>query len=235
MEPKMTTTEHAEQTRLLTPAELAMCIKMFREMRHWSQEQLAAIAGINARTIQRIEQGLPASLDTRRALARAFEFDDIDIFSKPFTIPSEEEAKAAKEKFDKENVTLQAHPLTTGKQLAKLAETCSMDLSVPAFELPREADEVFAMLVDYLRDYRDCATDYSEMQKFEIYDEMQSHIDTLKDLGVALRYATRKIQIKWGTNADVKPMPATVLYVVCFPVGEEPEHFATPRSAGIRL
>ncbi len=231
----MTTTEHAEQTRLLTPAELAMCIKMFREMRHWSQEQLAAIAGINVRTIQRIEQGLPASLDTRRALARAFAFDDIDIFSKPFTIPSEEEAKAAKDKFDKENVTLLASPLTTGKQLAKLAETCSMDLSVPAFELPREADEVFAMLVDYLRDYRDCATDYNEMQKFEIYDEIQSHIDTLKDLGVALRYATRKIQVKWGTDADVKPMPATVLYVVCFPLGKEPEHFATPKSAGIRL
>lgn len=231
----MNATKHVQQPRLLTSAELAACIKMFREMRQWSQEQLAAISGLNVRTIQRVEQGLSASLDTRRALARAFEFEDIDVLNKPFAIPSEEEAKAAKEKFDREHVTLTAMPLTTGKQLAKLAETCSMDLSEPAFELTREADETFAMLVDYLRDYRDCADVYSEMQKFDVYDEMQSHIDALKALGVSLRYATRKIQVKWGTDADAKPMPLTVLYVVGFPLGEEPEQFATPKSGGIRL
>lgn len=32
----MNTTEHAQQTRLLTLAELAACIKLFREMRQWS-------------------------------------------------------------------------------------------------------------------------------------------------------------------------------------------------------
>ena len=231
----MSATEHVQQTRLLTPTELAACIKLFREMRQWSQEQLSAISGLNVRTIQRVEQGQVASLDTRRALARAFELEDIDALNKPFVIPSEEDAKAAKEKFDQEHVTLTATPLTTGKQLAKLAETCSMDLSEPAFELTREADETFAMLVDYLREYRDCADAYNETQKFEIYDELQSHIDALKVLGVSLRYATRKIQVKWGTGADVKPMLATVLYIVGFPLGKEPEQFATPKSASIRL
>lgn len=41
-------------------------------------------------------QGEPANLDTRRALARAFEFEDIDALSKPFTIPTEDELKAAR-------------------------------------------------------------------------------------------------------------------------------------------
>jgi transcriptional regulator with XRE-family HTH domain len=231
----MSTAESTQQTRLLTPAELAVCIKMFREMRQWSQEQLAEISGLNVRTVQRVEQGLSASLDTRRALASAFEFEDIDVFNKPFTIPSEEELKAEKEKFDREYVTLTAIPLTTGKQLAKLAEICSMDLSEPGFELTREADETFAALVDYFRDYRDCADVYSETQKFEIYDEMQSHIDALKTLGVSLRYAERKIQVKWGTEPDSKPMPVNVLYVIAFPLGKEPEQFATPKSGGIRL
>lgn len=232
----MNATEHAQQPRLLTPAELAAFIKLFREMRQWSQEQLAAISGLNVRTIQRVEQGLSASLDTRRALARAFELEGIDVLNKPFTIPSEEEAKAAKEKFDREHVTLTAIPLTTGKQLAKLAETCSMDLSEPAFELTREADKTFAMLVDYFREYRDCADVYSETQKFDVYDEMQSHIDALQALGVSLRYATRKVRVTWGSHAaDAKPMPLTVLYVVGFPLGEDPEQFATPKSGGIRL
>lgn len=110
-----------------------------------------------------------------------------------------------------------------------------MDLSEPAFELPREADETFAALVDYFRDYRDCADVYSETQKFEVYDEMQSHIDALKTLGVSLRYAERKMQVKWGSDTDNKPMPVNVLYVVGFPLGKEPEQFATPKSGGIRL
>ncbi|AIV47261.1 helix-turn-helix family protein [Burkholderia pseudomallei TSV 25] len=231
----MNATENAQQTRLLTPAELALCVRLFREMRQWSQEQLAAISGLNVRTIQRVEHGMSASLDTRRAIARAFEFEDIDALNKPFNIPSEAELKAAKEKFDREHVNLTAIPLTTGKQLAKLAETCTMDLSEPAFELTREADETFAALVDYFRDYRDCADAYSETQKFEVYDEMQSHIDALKKLGVSLRYAERKMQMKWGSAPDSKPMPANVLYVVGFPLGKEPEQFATPRTAGIWL
>lgn len=115
----MNTTDHIQQARLLTPEELAACIKLFREMRQWSQEQLAEISRLSVRTIQRVEQGLSASLDTRRALASAFEFEDIDVLNKPFTIPSEEELNAAKEKFDREHITLMATPLTTGKQLAK--------------------------------------------------------------------------------------------------------------------
>ncbi|CAN7365503.1 helix-turn-helix domain-containing protein [Paraburkholderia terricola] len=169
MEARTNTTEQSQQARLLTPNELALLIEVFREMRQWSQEQLAAISGLNVRTIQRAEKGEPASLDTRRALARAFEFEDIDALSEPFMIPTEDDLKAAKEKFDRDHITLTATPMTTGKQLAKLAESCTMDLSEPAFALTREADEAFATLVDYFRDYRDCADAYMEMQKFEMY------------------------------------------------------------------
>ncbi|CAI8714583.1 hypothetical protein EMIT0324P_120019 [Pseudomonas chlororaphis] len=110
-----------------------------------------------------------------------------------------------------------------------------MDLSEPAFELTREADETFAVLVDYFRDYRDCADAYSEVQKFVVHDEMQSRIDTLKQLGVSLRYAEREVQVKWSSAPNSKPMPAKVLYLVGFPLGKEPQQFATPKSAGIRL
>jgi transcriptional regulator with XRE-family HTH domain len=231
----MNAAENAQQPRLLTPAELAACIKLFRELRQWSQEQLADISGLSVRTIQRVERGMSANLDTRRALAGAFEADDIDAFNKPIAIPSEEEIKAMKEKFDREHVTLTALPLTTGKQLAKLAEVCSMDMSEPGFEMTREADEVFAVLVDYFRDYRDCAPDYAEAQKFEVYDELQALIDTLKTLGVSLRYAERKMHVKWGLTAESTPTLVNMLYVIAFPLGREPEQFSTPKSAGMRL
>ena len=93
--------------------------------------------------------------------------------------------------------------------MAKLTEAHMMDLSEPGCELEREADEAFAGLVDYFREYRDCADLYTESTKFEVYDELQSRIDGLKALGVSLRYAERKMQVKWGADPDAKPMPVS--------------------------
>ena len=99
-------TATAQEPRTLTPAELAAVVRLFRETRGWSQEQLAEIARVSARTVQRVEDGQPASLETRRALAGAFGFDDIDAFNKPYSIPTDEELAAAKERFEREHVTL---------------------------------------------------------------------------------------------------------------------------------
>lgn len=43
------------------------------------------------------------------------------------------------------------------RPLAKLAQSCSVELSEPAFELPPDADETSAKPVDHFRDYRACA------------------------------------------------------------------------------
>jgi transcriptional regulator with XRE-family HTH domain len=53
----------------LDPARL----KQLRESRGWTQEQLAEIAGLNARTVQRIEAGGNASAETGMALASALD------------------------------------------------------------------------------------------------------------------------------------------------------------------
>lgn len=228
----MTTQNSPFSPRMLTTDEVAACIRLFRDLRHWSQEQLAAISGLSVRTIQRVEQGKSANFDTRRALARAFELEDIDALNKPFSIPNEEELRAAQEKFERDNITLALSPLATGRQLAQLVDTCDMDLSEPAFELPREAAEVFAALVDAFREYRDCSELYTQVQKLDVYDDLQRYIDELKESGVSLRYAERKMQI--GASApDAKPLRVTALYLVAFRLGKEPDQIATPRTARI--
>ena len=209
-----------------------MVARLFREMRQWSQEQLAELSGLSVRTIQRVERGQPADLDTRRAMARAFQFDDIDTFNKPFAIPTPEEQQVEKEKFERENVMLDALPLASGKQLAQLAEEHQLDLCTPGFDLARQADEEFAALVDELHDYRDCAELYSEVQKFEIYDSFQKRIDDLRVMGVSLCHATRRIQYK-ARALDAEPLRMRALYLVAFPLGQEPKQFATPRSMAI--
>ncbi len=50
-----------------------MILKRLRENRKWSQEQLAKMAGLSVRTIQRIEAGHSASLETLKALASVLE------------------------------------------------------------------------------------------------------------------------------------------------------------------
>ena len=53
-------------------------IKRMRLERHWSQEQLAEMSGINIRTIQRIENGENAGLESLKSLASVFETNITD-------------------------------------------------------------------------------------------------------------------------------------------------------------
>lgn len=55
--------------------EMLMLVKKLRLQRGWSQEQLAEMLGVSVRTVQRIERGLPPSLETAKALAAVFEVD----------------------------------------------------------------------------------------------------------------------------------------------------------------
>ena len=52
-----------------------MKIKDLRHKKGWSQEQLADLCGLNVRTIQRVENGNQASLETLKSLASVFEVD----------------------------------------------------------------------------------------------------------------------------------------------------------------
>ncbi len=48
-------------------------VKSLRLTRHWSQEQLAQLSHLNVRTIQRVEKGEGAGLETLKSLASVFE------------------------------------------------------------------------------------------------------------------------------------------------------------------
>jgi DNA-binding XRE family transcriptional regulator len=52
-----------------------MVVQEMRLKNGWSQQQLADISGLNVRTIQRIEQGQSASLESFKALGAAFNVD----------------------------------------------------------------------------------------------------------------------------------------------------------------
>lgn len=71
----------------------AKTVKRLRTERAWSQEQLAEIADVSLRTIQRVEADGSASRETRMALAAAFGIDIRDL-AEPEAAPSESPSPA---------------------------------------------------------------------------------------------------------------------------------------------
>ena len=52
-----------------------MLVQKLRLQKGWSQQQLADLSGLSVRTIQRIEQGQAASIESLKSLAAVFEID----------------------------------------------------------------------------------------------------------------------------------------------------------------
>ena len=63
-----------------------MILKQLRISKHLSQEQLALMAGLNVRTIQRLESGHNASVESLKCLASALEVDISTLNQEKFMI-----------------------------------------------------------------------------------------------------------------------------------------------------
>jgi transcriptional regulator with XRE-family HTH domain len=69
-----------------------MIVRKLREKHGWSQEQLAQLAGVSLRTIQRVEAGNRASLETLNSLASVFETDLSKLTEEIIVIDKESDA-----------------------------------------------------------------------------------------------------------------------------------------------
>lgn len=99
--------------------------------------------------------------------------------------------------------------------------------------MPRRS---FASLVDYFRDYRDCASDYSESAKLAVYDEMQELIDELQQLEVAIQCATRKVHLKVsGEPSEAAPLTVHMSYLIAFEQGKAPSEFAVQKKLNFQF
>lgn len=70
-----------------------MIVRKLRLKRGWSQSQLAEMAGVTTRTIQRVEQGQKPSLETCKALASVFEVDLSQLQPEEATMNNDTELK----------------------------------------------------------------------------------------------------------------------------------------------
>jgi transcriptional regulator with XRE-family HTH domain len=224
------TVEPMEKAQPLSSEELAFIIRELREMRQWSQDTLSAVSKLSIRTIQRVENGESSNGDTRRALALAFELEDIEIFNKPLSLPDPEQVLAEMEKFKREHLPLEGHVVSTGQELVRLFESAQMDSSSAGAALEGAASEAFAGLIDYLRDYRDCADCMSETEKLAVFKDVQGYLDALRKEGFTVSYARRDTKLVSQNSADKTPWAVTIIYLVASPKGSEPKLMLVPRQ-----
>jgi transcriptional regulator with XRE-family HTH domain len=71
-------------------------IQALRKQRSWSQDDLAAAAGLNLRTVQRIERSGDASLQSRRAIAAAFGIEGNELDSQEEAMPAQYEYRVVR-------------------------------------------------------------------------------------------------------------------------------------------
>lgn len=185
-------------------------VKALREKRAWSQEHLAAVAGTSARTVQRIERGEPASVDTLMALAQALDvtIDVLRITPEAWN-KAVEDLKQLEERY--RIVNLQR--IERASMLSQLfsgadAMLCEhVDLANDA-----EEDEV-ARFEGVLRDCLDVWSDISPTSRREAEKDLQTIIEDLNALGlvVAAGSDSRRLRFMNGTG---HPVAINTLYLM---------------------
>ncbi len=228
-EPNQTT---AGGPRHLTPEEIGWMVKTFRTAQGWTQETLAELSGLQTRTIQRVEQGHSSNPDTRRAIGRAFKFDDIDFFNTLKGIPTDDEMQKQKEAFDRDHLLLDVRTVD-GRQLLVLMQDgadfkaiCAMSVA----ELSRAAQNAFATIVDFVRDCMDIFDVAPQSEILGYGDMLDESIAELKAAGFCLCAAFRDTKLTNDSWANKTLLPCRITYLLAGPKDQPPAKVAVARK-----
>jgi transcriptional regulator with XRE-family HTH domain len=218
--------------RPLTPEEIGSLVKIVRTHQGWTQEVLALLSGLQPRTIQRVEQGQPSSIDTRRAIARAFRLDDIDYFNSPKHFPSAAEIQKQKEVFDREHVLLDAQ-VVNGRQLLTLMQDNpgfgALSLGSTT-DLSRAAQDAFAFIADFVRDCLDIFDVASQTEILGYGDDLDDLIAELGKCGFCLCAAFRQTSLAVVGTEKPKPLPCKITYLLAAPKDQPATKVAVARK-----
>lgn len=217
------------ELRSPSKAELAFIVPMLRNLRGWTQETLAELAGVSTRTIQRIEDGQGAGADTLRAIARAADAEDLDFLLRAQAFPTEAEFKKQQERFERENLMLDATAASTGRGVEAFMGGLNMlSCSDDAVRDPDVRGHA-AALFDYMRDYLDVKGELSHQDRLTVADELEAILASLREAGWTPVVAVRHTQLTNDSWVDKTPWRVTIGYLSLAPKGHTPAKVAVPR------
>jgi transcriptional regulator with XRE-family HTH domain len=184
---------------------LARNVRTMRDIKHWTQQHLADVAGVLLRTVQRVEKGDGASVETLGALANAFDVS-IDILQADFAAIADQ-------------LTQQEEEFRKGHDIVQIAPvTCSSDFGVldgaqgsvfHCFSKEDAVQDAFAGLQANVRDMIDIWDDVDPGSHREWMRSAFAQVEELTKLGVVI--GVGRVDRVW------RQIPLTVLYVVAMP------------------
>lgn len=222
--------------RVLSNEELGKTVRMLRDESKWTQATLAELSGVTERTVQRVEQGKGASYDTRRALARGFGFDDIDIFNNPIPVLNSEKYQQYLSELERSTVVIDMSFVISASEVRKLVEGADSSVSDQIGEPPADARQAFAGLVDNLRDYNDVRELYGEVQKLEFDEFLETFLQEVKANGCGVAVGERRAKLVFANDPPGKaPMNWRNVYFVVARRDELPSKIRVPKKVELGL
>jgi transcriptional regulator with XRE-family HTH domain len=205
-------------------AVLGKNVRQLRESRHWTQQHLADIAGIVLRTVQRVEKGEGASVETLYALSNAFDVS-IDVLQTDVE-PLVEKLMEQRESFLKTHDLVTVAPVTCSAHLEAIGHA---DGSVmECFSDEDGVRDAFAELQSNMNDMLDVWDDVDALQRREWAKNAFQQVHELNRLGLVVHAGKAKRAVRTGSGTSLR---MEVVYVLAWPKGQEKEVIAVPRTA----
>jgi transcriptional regulator with XRE-family HTH domain len=195
----MDNTKQGENRRLM-PQEIGQAVAMFRKVVGMKQLTLALEAGVDERTVQRVERGEKVNDDTLRRIAKALRIQE-DAFVGMRYVPTSEEAVAEAEKMLSQVLMVEANVFSTVKDCDAVLSALGylVDDRHVAADLAREV----ATFKDLLQDCGDIYREISNTEQVEACESVLKQAQKIEEAGYGMRYAVYTTDDKFRISALV--------------------------------
>lgn len=171
--------------RSLTPQEIASAVQMFRKMMDLKQLTLAIEAGVDERTVQRIERGEKVGDETLRRIGKALRLQEPG-FVGPRYMRNPDEVRAQVAKTMSELKVTEAHDLTAVRDVEAVLTAQGYVWHDNA--LPESIADEIAALKDSLTDWGDCYEDMSNVERLNACRSLLADVQKIEARGFKAYY-----------------------------------------------
>jgi transcriptional regulator with XRE-family HTH domain len=227
---------------------IAKSVRLFRDLRSWSQQHLAEAADVSVRTVQRAEQGLSVSAESLLAIAGALDVEvdalradlDASLLSKikndlGIALEHFADPEVLKEKLGEFRSKHEFIPLSEVKMAADLSGLAEAD-ALHFQCIPREdlVQDLAAPLEQDLRDLIDAINEMDCVARRGALKDCFAHVERLRSPAAVVLTGMRRSRLSFPEMTGPS-MPFSTLYVVVAPSDACPVHLAVPKNVPVRL
>lgn len=210
-------------------SKLAENVRRLRESNHMTQEAFAEVVGVSPRTIQRIEAGRQATLETLKSIAAAFDLDVDQLQGFDLTPEEIEAAKKVIEGFD----IIPADRAERGSDIASLLDGSTAHL-VSSVQLKNDEEEdAFASFQQEVGEWFFMWDDLGPMDKRNAARFFQEHLEAFDKMDLIVTIGRHNLRVVFGGKGD--PWPITVAHMLVCRAAEPKTFLLYDKSALINF